>query len=531
MPPSAICSARLNLRHFSASVSAPRGPRGPVIARKTPGPISFCALLAFFGVIRLEKKSNGGSRGAAGEQKEQCDDERSSSEYTRFREGTGSPFVKKKMSSYPSKGEMERGDLLRVVDMQARARFREASEGVEGAARAAARFAGSHGKELGAGAALLGGALLAEAVRRRAQARGGVHETEVAQEAERLETEETLAGTGAPSTKAMPARALVVVGDAESGPASSPEMPISTAEKKARNSAPRSNAGSWKVGKPPAKFKPLETNKKRGARAHGAKGKDPEAKSEGDAASAQGVARSSYAPVVDAEVGHEEPTVERANKDGAKQEDDRLESAEFRPMDRGERAHDAKGKDPESKLEGDTDSAPGVAHSSDAPLVHAEEASVQGREEPTVESAKKDGADKEDAGVDLDELRRMRKMETRDLLRSNFGENVRRFCARSRVHDLCEIVVLEDEQDSDISGIASGILSALREREFGPRTPAQKAYLDRVLNERKMYDKIKSNDISKLVSKLGADLVDKKIRSRGGVGRAGMHAFNRRVQP
>jgi hypothetical protein len=64
---------------------------------------------------------------------------------------------------------MER-DLLRVVDMQARARFREASEGVEGAARAAARFAGSHGRELGAGAALLGGALLAEAVRRRAQA-------------------------------------------------------------------------------------------------------------------------------------------------------------------------------------------------------------------------------------------------------------------------------------------------------------------------------------------------------------------------
>jgi hypothetical protein len=67
--------------------------------------------------------------------------------------------------------KMERGgDLLRVVDMQARARFREASEGVEGAARAAARFAGSHGTELGAGAAFLGGALLVEAVRRRAQA-------------------------------------------------------------------------------------------------------------------------------------------------------------------------------------------------------------------------------------------------------------------------------------------------------------------------------------------------------------------------
>ena len=168
---------------------------------------------------------------------------------------------------------MERGDLLRVVDMQARARFREASEGVEGAARAAARFAGSHGKELGAGAVLLGGALLAEAVRRRAQARGGVHETEVSQEAERLETKETLVGTGAHGTKAMPARALVVVGDAESGPASSPEMPISTAEKKARKSA-----GSWKVGKPPFKFKPSETKKKGGARAHGAKGKDPESK-------------------------------------------------------------------------------------------------------------------------------------------------------------------------------------------------------------------------------------------------------------
>ena len=111
---------------------------------------------------------------------------------------------------------MER-DLLRVVDMQARARFREASEGVEGAARAAARFAGSHGKELGAGAALLGGALLAEAVRRRAQARGGVRETEVAQEAERLEIGETLVGTGAHGTKAMPARAFVMIGDAAHG--------------------------------------------------------------------------------------------------------------------------------------------------------------------------------------------------------------------------------------------------------------------------------------------------------------------------
>jgi hypothetical protein len=62
------------------------------------------------------------------------------------------------------------GNLLRVVDMQARARFREASESAEGVARAAARFVGSHGKELGAGAALLGGAILAGAVRRRAQA-------------------------------------------------------------------------------------------------------------------------------------------------------------------------------------------------------------------------------------------------------------------------------------------------------------------------------------------------------------------------
>ena len=89
VPPSAICSARLNLRHFSASVSAPRGPRGPVIARKTPGPISFCALLAFWGDTTRKKIEWRLTRRSGGA-KEERDDERSSSEYTLFREGTGS---------------------------------------------------------------------------------------------------------------------------------------------------------------------------------------------------------------------------------------------------------------------------------------------------------------------------------------------------------------------------------------------------------------------------------------------------------
>ena len=90
----------------------------------------------------------------------------------------------------------------------------------------------------------------------------------------------------------------------------------------------------------------------------------------------------------------------------------------------------------------------------------------------------------------LAELRRMRKLDTRDLLRSDFGERERLFCARSRVHDLCEIVVLKVEQDIDISGIASGILKALREGEFGPRTPAQEAYLKGALYEGQMHDPI-----------------------------------------
>jgi surface protein len=150
----------------------------------------------------------------------------------------------------------------------------------------------------------------------------------------------------------------------------------------------------------------------------------------------------------------------------------------------------------------------GVAQSSDAPLVHAEEASGQWREEPTVESANNDGADQEDAGVDLAELRRMRKMKTRDLLRSETGENVRRFCARSRVHDLCEIVVLEDERDTDISGTATDILLGLRK---WPRTPAQKDYLDGVLAHRQMHDLIPAEESAKdLVAGLGEDLVHDK---------------------
>jgi surface protein len=118
-----------------------------------------------------------------------------------------------------------------------------------------------------------------------------------------------------------------------------------------------------------------------------------------------------------------------------------------------------------------------------------------------------------DARLHLAELRRMRKMETRDLLRSGFGERERRFCARSRVHDLCEIVVLKDEQDIDISGIASGILKALREGEFGSRTPAQEAYLEGVLYEGQMHDPLPAEEsasdlvASDLVAGLGEDLV------------------------
>jgi surface protein len=141
-------------------------------------------------------------------------------------------------------------------------------------------------------------------------------------------------------------------------------------------------------------------------------------------------------------------------------------------------------------------------------LVHAEEASVQGREEPTVESAKKDGADKEDAGVDLDELRRMRKMETRDLLRNEPGENVRRFCARSRVHDLCEIAL---SPEHEIAGTATDILQTLKSEGFGPRTPAQKAYLDGVLTHRQMHDRIPAEEsASDLVAGLGENLVHEK---------------------
>jgi hypothetical protein len=245
---------------------------------------------------------------------------------------------------------------------------------------------------------------------------------------------------GAHSLKDVPARALVVGGAAASEHASSPAMPISTAEKKADLSAPSSNVSSWIKVKRRIKVNNVKSR-----------------------------------------------------------------SAPKNPKTRVNRAHDANGKDSEAKSE---DSALGVAQSSDAPLVHAEEASVQWREEPTVESANNDGADQEDAGA---ELRRMRKMKTRDLLRSEPGENVRRFCARSRVHDLCEIVVLKDERETDISGAARGILEALRGRDFEPRTPAQGAYLDGVLAHRQMHDRIQAEEsASDLVAGLSENLVHEK---------------------
>jgi surface protein len=74
------------------------------------------------------------------------------------------------------------------------------------------------------------------------------------------------------------------------------------------------------------------------------------------------------------------------------------------------------------------------------------------------------------------------------------------------VHDLCKIA-LSDEHDTDISGTATDILKALREGEFGPRTSAQKEYLDMVLKDRKMHDQIPDKSVKDLVAGLGEDLV------------------------
>jgi len=108
----------------------------------------------------------------------------------------------------------------------------------------------------------------------------------------------------------------------------------------------------------------------------------------------------------------------------------------------------------------------------------------------------------------LAELRRMRQMETSDLLHGSVEYHVRRFCARSRVHDLCGIW-LSDERG--LSGTARDILSALQNGEFGPRTPAQEAYLDGVLNQRRMHDRIPAEEsASDLVAGLGENLLHEK---------------------
>ena len=140
------------------------------------------------------------------------------------------------------------------------------------------------------------------------------------------------------------------------------------------------------------------------------------------------------------------------------------------------------------------------AHKDDAPLakgdlLHAPETAP----EPAPAAVTHAGATGQD-------LREMRAMSTRNLI---YESNSARFCARCRVHDLCDIFLLNYPGTSvlDMTG-ARLVLNALLLNQYGALTTAQKAYLDRFQKNGTMNAQIPENaDVSELVKALGTDLV------------------------
>ena len=106
-----------------------------------------------------------------------------------------------------------------------------------------------------------------------------------------------------------------------------------------------------------------------------------------------------------------------------------------------------------------------------------------------------------DAEAPNDFPRDVRKMDTLDVLDVGTDDALR-FCARSRVHDLCDLAIGGHP-------VALGVLTRLRDERSS--TAAQVRFLDGVINGRKMNKRVENVFFfSRLLDELGKDLVHKE---------------------
>jgi hypothetical protein len=142
-----------------------------------------------------------------------------------------------------------------------------------------------------------------------------------------------------------------------------------------------------------------------------------------------------------------------------------------------------------------------------------EQATERQNEDDEYFDAEDDSDDFSDA-LDFISLSQMRLMETSDLLERVDDVQARVFCARSRVHDLCDISIV----DGPLREASTSILLELSNEKLGRTddlTKAQAAYLDGVLRRHKMLPQIRagsssevfSSEITNLMSRITSDLV------------------------
>ena len=371
------------------------------------------------------------------------------------------------------------GNLLRVVDFQARIGAREKAHG---AARAAARFVGGHVPEIGAGMVFLGGAaLLAGALAPREKARALPSAVGTPKKPDGLSESEHVTPLSVEEPPSSPLTAPEYGDDSDTEQlvkrereeaqksllhkegADKGSAEVAVSEQEVPNAAPEdAQLPAHTDGPPKAKAKANE----RGMRTHSRRRK------------LKVIRKTQNLPVPQ-------------TPDGPWASETTAPKADAPLVIHADTANDDLLDEPEPAAEPTTEPT-----TEPAPKPAAEPAA-----EPAPKAAKNVGAKGQEAA--RAELRRMRKMITRDLLVTT--ASARQFCARSRVHDLCDIFLLNDGIDPGSAGL---ILGSLRNYSYGSLTPAQEAYLDSVLNDRTMNAKIPGHvTISALVSGLGADLV------------------------
>ena len=377
--------------------------------------------------------------------------------------------------------------LLRVVEIQARARARDARAEIEGAARAAARFAGDHSTELGAALLGIGGAaLLAGTLAHR--------------------TAPVVAAADAPITGAPKKSVVAIVAAADAPITGGGTASDGSSEKAGPPALPAGLVASAGLSAPfpagpPARVSETPAEELTGKMAPpvGLQVVLP-----------QELPIESVDPPANVAKGGD-PKLGAAPKEGSglkmRRSPAKLKWRRKTP------AHNTAPKKPGQKADGPETGAPDGPSSAPAdtpPLVDVENEDYFDAPEPAppaVEAVKNDGQE------ELAELRKMRKMRTRDLL-EGITVTKRLFCARSRVHDLCEISLSTDPNDDLLVRNARNLLRVMLNDHSrlngipGVRTPAQKAYLELVLNGGKMNTPIPdSESIRKLVRGLGAGLV------------------------